>query len=330
MIPACYFPTTIVVVDDKQLFLDALSLTLGHEFVLKLFKDSKQALKFINEQALTGNITDKWISHSVIDSKSNYGFTVNLNSLHQEIYNSNRFKFLSVVTVDFFMPGYDGIEFCQQLEKLPVKRIMLTGEAEFSTALKAFNQSIIDKFIFKSSSECIDELKQAITSLQRSLFEEQSQFLLTSIHQDSKNSVSCLEDAKFIEVFDQIVKDNNICEYYLLGLPVNYLLLDFEGKPSWLMVYNDKQMDEWYELAKQRNLPTQELDLIRNRKMIPCFTSYNNPAAQAQSWESFLRPAKLVQSKERYYYAFVDDLKHLEIQQGNVLSYENFLNNINT
>ena len=52
---------------------------------------------------------------------------------------------ISTVIVDYDMPSQNGIDFCRQLSDLPIKKVMLTGRADYKLAVDSlclrFDQS---------------------------------------------------------------------------------------------------------------------------------------------------------------------------------------------
>ena len=64
---------------------------------------------------------------------------LNIDTHHQQIYNSERFAQISVVITDYAMPEMDGVDFLRQIKHSEIKRILLTGVADEKIAVKAFN-----------------------------------------------------------------------------------------------------------------------------------------------------------------------------------------------
>ena len=131
-ITCCYFPTTILFVDDKLSFLKSLMLSLDKKLAYQLFNNPTQTLDFLHNNYKPGTFTDNWLStlknsdennkttHSLID--------IDVFSIHKEIYNPDRFQEIAVVVVDYAMPDMDGLEFCQHLKDSQIKKLMLTGQ----------------------------------------------------------------------------------------------------------------------------------------------------------------------------------------------------------
>ena len=88
------------------------------------------------------------------------------------IYDKKRFDHVAILVVDYEMPDINGIEFCQKLKERKIFRIMLTAEADKDTAIKAFNNGLIDKFILKTNEELYLEITFAVQELTQRYFKE--------------------------------------------------------------------------------------------------------------------------------------------------------------
>jgi CheY-like chemotaxis protein len=164
-IPAYYYPTTTVFVDDSTDFLINFSLQLQDKLALKLFTLPQQALAFI----ATANSQQNWAQDNFMlagessgNPMTNYTVNFDVSSLLKAVNNPNRFAQVSVVIVDYDMPGMTGIEFCRKLTDQPIKKILLTGKGDEKLAVEAFNEGIIDHFILKSNRDVVKLIDQNV------------------------------------------------------------------------------------------------------------------------------------------------------------------------
>ncbi len=88
-------------------------------------------------------------------------------AIHREIYNSKRFLENTVLVIDYAMPVMHGMEVCKELSHLPIKKLMLTGEADDKLAVQAFNQKLINKFIRKGGPPTV--VASAISNYKRNI-----------------------------------------------------------------------------------------------------------------------------------------------------------------
>ena len=76
-----------------------------------------------------------------------------ISPIYQTIYNETKFNQVSVVVIDYEMPGINGIELCKLIKDTTIKKIILTSRATERIAIDAFNNQTIDAFIFKEEIE---------------------------------------------------------------------------------------------------------------------------------------------------------------------------------
>jgi len=127
----------IMLLDDEPMILKALQRLFhrGTDWEIECFQDPREALK----RAQTG------------------------------IY--------ELFIVDYKMPYMDGIEFLTQVQQVQPQsqRILLTGQADVESALKAINQANVFRFITKpwNDDELMDSVKKALhyhSVLQRNMY----------------------------------------------------------------------------------------------------------------------------------------------------------------
>src|ERR1700679_2704533 len=155
----CFYPTTVLLIDDNQAFLDNLQLNLNPHLIFSTCTQPKEVLEIITNQkeksprAVIDNCFKK--NNYIINESDNFPdhtLSIDLSELYHAVYNPNRSDFIITLIIDHDMPGMKGLELCNHLKNNSVKKIMLTGAAEANIAVDAFNKGIIDQFILKNSN----------------------------------------------------------------------------------------------------------------------------------------------------------------------------------
>jgi CheY-like chemotaxis protein len=321
----CNHPTTLIFVDDDEQFLEFTTLKLRRNFACKNFMSSREAAQFLTQEYQPHPFTQ----HSLLLSSEDNNFeqenlTINVNAIHQEIYNAARFDDISVVIVDYAMPGMNGLELCQQVKK-PIKKILLTGEADEKLATEAFNKEIIHRFIRKDDPQLSEKLQIAIRELQNGYFRDLCRIVIEAIHKNSLYRTICLDDPIFINFFNKLIKKYNFVEYYLMESIGSFLCLDAEGKPTIFAVTNDDMMDTYYRAAVDHNASESIVTAIKNKKMFPFFYSQEDYQRNPSEWKSYLHPAHVLSGKNTYFYSIITDTKIYDIQREKIKSYHQFL-----
>lgn len=330
----CFYPTTIALIDDNKEYLKHLTPRLiGKEQLPCLtYDDAQKALRFFTEEYQA----DPFLNHCLINKdageydRDRLVAELDIRAIHQEIYNARRFKEVTVLIIDYAMPHINGLDFCRQIRKRlsnnVLKIVMLTGEASQELAVQAFNEGIIDKFILKATPTLMEGLVQTVRELQTSYFLSLSEMVLSRVRNSSLLSLACINDPVFIEFFHQLCEKNKITEYYLLNEYGSYLLLNNQGKPSWLIVANSKLMEGNYQFAEYGdNVPESILSLLKNKEKIPYFHTEQDWKTPPAQWEKYMHSVQVLPGKETYYYAYITDPNAYDIQPAKILSYQQFM-----
>jgi len=326
----CSHPTRVGLVDDDEPQLEKFVLHLTGHWKLACFSysDPHKALHFLMTDYRADpfinrclrNKEDNEVEHLVVD--------FDIRAIHQEIYNPDRFNEMTVLVVDYAMPGINGVDICRLLRKNNpfLKIIMLTGEAGKDLAIQTFNEGLIDKFIMKSTPNLLTVLAQSINELQKAYFLKLSEIVLSKIAGSSDYKLTCLEDAVFVEFFTKLCDEQHIVEYYLMDNQGSFLLMDAQGKVSWLAVANEELMLTYANLAEEDAAPESVIKSLKTKQMMPYFYSEEDFNVRPAQWQQYLHAAHKLQGKETYYYAHITNPDAYKIERAKIKSYRQFLN----
>ncbi|MDO8891660.1 MAG: response regulator [Sulfurimicrobium sp.] len=305
-IPPFYYPTTVVFVDDSRDFLANLGLQLDAGLAFRLYDSPVDALVALNGSTGQPSLVERFFSVSRHGDElplSHHVIDLNLENIAREVHNERRFEQVSVVVVDYDMPGIDGLELCRNLKNPALRKILLTGKADEKVAVGAFNQGLIDRFILKQDADVIPILNRAIVDLQLAYFENLGRTVMDAL---ALGSHAFLRDPLFIEEFRRICTRLNIVEFYLSAIPEGILMLDADGEASLLIVQTEEDMLGHYEVAYDQAAPPALLDALRNNKAVPYFwRTRGDYRPDCHDWEACLHPATEFKGREWYYYAVV-------------------------
>ncbi len=328
-IPTCYFPTTALFIDDSRDFLLNFVLQLDEGLAYRIFDSPFDALDCIHQKRCELDMLSQRCLTEYTEAKNcpltNHTINLDLTAIHAEIYNSKRFSEISVVVVDYAMPGMDGLEFCRQIENTNIKKILLTGQADEKLAIEAFNQGLIHRYIKKSDPQAAELITKSIYDLQLQYFQKMSDMIVRML---SVTSPSCLHDKKFAEFFSNLLQEKGIVEYYLADNSGSFLLLDDNAHVHFLIVKNQSDMQLYYDLALDNGANEEVLDQLSVGEKIPCFWQANAQTPEWNGWSTCLVSAKRFVSDDIYFYACVKGPVLFEVQQDRVISYHHYLESI--
>lgn len=299
-----YYPTTIVCVDDDNLFLRTLSQFLKESSLISCFNAPKNAVSFFQKYTpilpkidfLRGCLeTDKYdmLKHMPVD--------LNASSLKELRNNELRHSEVSVLITDYNMPEMNGIDLCRELRELPMKKILLTGEADYQQAVAAFNEGIIDSFVRKDSPTIADDIFFQIQKLTKEYFIENTKRLLSHLETDY---LLPLSDPKFIAFFNEWCKKHHICEYYLIDKVGNFLLIDEQGNKSYFIVHTDRTLNNFIELHGDDEDAIDFIRAVKSREKVPFFGEGTEGWELAlKQWAGCFYSPEILVGAEKYYWA---------------------------
>lgn len=326
MIPCCYHPTTVMLVDDDYKYLHSLYLRLKNTVATyKLLNNPVKALHFLNEEYQSNPFINRYLQEDILHDHRI--LDVNVRAIHHEIYNPKRFAEVGGVVVDYVMPGMDGLTLCHKIADKSFRRILLTGEDQEKNAIQGFNNGDIHQYIRKDDINFNQTINLVIERAQWQYFLDQSSIIINSIAKNSQLNI--LSNLKFIQLFNDIRQKTSNIEFYLLDKQGSFLLLDKEAKPSWLIIKSDREIEKLYQYAKDEEAPAQVVDALKERKMIPYFHDDKDMQTPPSQWGRYLFPANLLQTEQNYYYAFIENTDLLKLSNESILSYGTYLETFN-
>lgn len=301
-----FYPTTVMFVDDNQRFLTNLGSRLGQPGAYRFFVSPHDALSFLLGRA--GPSATSGCVSLFADNPNPVGdhvIRLDLRSIVRTLLNPARFAEVSVVVINYDMPGINGLELCRQLADLPAKKLLFTGSADEKLAVEAFNEGVIDGFLAKGEPEVFERLAERITDLRARYFADLSRFVDEAL---SLDSMEFLRDPAFSRFFEGLCRERGVAEYYVSNEPTGLVLVDEEGAVSLLAVQSERQLAQTQEMALELGVEESLVDELAARRAMPVFwwgegVSEGNP----RMWEAHLQPIQPLEGG--YYYALVEGVE---------------------
>ncbi|MDR0755843.1 MAG: hypothetical protein LBE99_02945 [Puniceicoccales bacterium] len=326
-LPCCCYPTEVVFLDDSQSYLQMLELFFQQSNLPvspKLFSNAHEALDYINasdkmvhRQALFAHL----LKHVDTFQINNYALTVNVFDLHRVAYNPNRLSQISVIVSDYDLGDQGtGIDFCKAIVDKNIQKILLTGQSEHDFVIKAFNEGFIQRFVHKQEINDFDDIVQILTKAQRAYFQQITKTIIEAVgsRPHFPLAVYCLQFQTF---FENLLKNYDIVEYYLLDPVGSYLLLDKAGVSRILFVQNQDQhqanlLDLKDEIGQSIS---QEMEApLRRGEYIVCNPTYLDGVKRTLDVVHSIFPAVTIRDDTEdvsFYCALANDNWLLDIQK---------------
>lgn len=322
---SCYFPTTVVMVDDSKIFLDGLESCLNvKDPIFKKFTNPELALDFINNNEVKSFEFEDLITEGEESSSDWRSLLINVYGIHNEIYNKDRFKKISTVTVDYAMPTMNGVEFCRRIKDKNIQKILLTGIADEAVAIEAFNTGAINRYIKKGDPKFADELEILIEKSRYMHFMRDSNFLAQTLCAYGKTH---LKDPIFANFFHKIWSSKNFSEYYMLDHFGSYIFLNKKGSATCLFVLTESELNKLVEAAVESGDASEHvLQALQSREFMLVHYSNNGTTPPVSEWGNYLYPAKKLDGYQTYYCTF-NEISNVDIDHNKVRSFEEYINN---
>ena len=307
-LPGCFYPTEVVFVDDNESYLRVLSMFFQNirDIILKTFKDPQKALDYINNR-VAAQQRIHWEQENCFTPNS-YALKLNVFSLHKQIYNPHRYGQISVVIADHDLTEQymTGIEFCRHIEDKNIQKILFTGQADRSFVIQAFNDGIIQRYLSKGDVKDIKDILEIVKTAQRRYFVACTASLNVVLRSKPQFPLA-VHSEKFHQLFNHIVEQRNIVEYYLLDGVGSFLLVDASNKVQLLIVQNEDQIKANC-LDLQDEVEADQLEAMKEGRLIYYSTQFWDDSPHLTHSE--LIPAEvLVDGSNRFFYSITDNVE---------------------
>lgn len=303
MLPVLYFQPTVVCVDDDKLSINTYRTLFKDHFNCVFFDNGVDALNYLNKNR--SSIANINLSSLVqdYDYNSSYETLLKLSiepllHFYSEVNKSNE---IAVLLTDYYMEPMNGIELCQSIHKLPIKKFLLTEHQSLTLATNAYNNNIINYFLNKTDSPDL-----FIEGLNLLIFEYFKDISLSLKHYFEINQ-SPLTDQVFIDYFKKLFKSENIKEYYLIDNNGSYLLVNNLGHKKVLLVHTELSLNKFISNFEEIPGIQDSVDTIKNRTHIPFLgISENINFELVKSINNRLIPCSQLVGNSKYYLSLVD------------------------
>ncbi|MDR0678398.1 MAG: hypothetical protein LBF44_02575 [Holosporaceae bacterium] len=320
---SCFFPTTVVLVDDSASFLDSLMEVISIPNVtFKKFNKPSEALKYINDVSGVNRLDCSDLAIGGEEGTSDWkSILLNINCLHREIYSFDRFSRISTIVVDYSMPEMNGIELCSGINDKSIQKVLLTGVADEKIAIEAFNGGHINRFVKKGvdsfETETVENINKSIYQYFKTHTDDISRHL--SVYDKTH-----LKDPIFANFFFNTCLSRTYVEYYMLDTLGGYLFLNSKGQPSLLSVLTEYEISRIVDIGIESGEASCDvLDGLKSREYMLVSHNRAGQLPPMTEWGNYLRPARRLDGYQTYYFSFAG-AESLDLDFNNIKSFDQF------
>lgn len=304
-LPVLYFKTTVVCLDDNKEFIDSFQILLGDMFNVVTFESNLELEEYIKSyKSLIINDGFLRVIHDTDISDNNFCSLIefNLSNIFKIINDECKYNEISTLIVDYFMPGKNGIEVCKDLQNYVFRKLLITGNKDYTIGINAINAGLIHKYVEKNTDPI--KTRDIILRLSYLYFEKITSNFRSLLEIEHRLPLS---DGNFIKFFLSFMEDNKIVEYYLIDKNGSLIMIDINNKRSLLIVHTDRSLNEFITTFSDFNKLNLYIEQINSRTLLPWFGIGVNNFDVTKKIESYLYPTlNKIDGSEVYYLAHIE------------------------
>lgn len=306
-LPLFYFKPTVGWVDDDASFLNTINIIFKNHYHCSMFNKPEHAIDYIKSyQSPLSQINFKreFTESDRFGAHDHFPVDINIKNIRNLVSLPEKSSEIAVLVVDYHMPDSNGVELCEKLKSIPIKKILLTGEGTIETAIDAFNKGLIDKYI-KKGCDLGGKLKEYIDELIFQYFYEKSENLISHLE---ASKPSLLSDPIFANHFKAWCKTHDINEYYLINKQGSFLTKDKDGKLVYFIIMSEQERDDFIKNNDELvDIVNPLLTSMSEGKIIPFFGHDKESwEIDLNEWGNYFYPAEVLEGREKYYWTVVD------------------------
>lgn len=314
-----YYPIKVIFLDDNKEFLDALVLGLDNKINMYTDTNPLNVIKMIdNQKEFSIQEVTNLPKNLNLDLAGDCLIGFDISKLTNILYDPTRFDNIALIVIDHEMPEMNGIEFCNKLKEDKILKVMLTAAADKDTAINAFNNGLINKFLLKTSKDLYSELSRVIKDLTFQYFK----ILSNNIIDSSASLSKIFKNHIYQKLFNKTLEESNAIEYYLVDSSGSILFLDDLGKPTWLVIKSNDEINEQIDLLNGYEISEIALNALKNKEKLLFLFSESDYKRPIQEWENFfLNSEKL---DDEYSFAITKNKLTTAIEWNKIVSFSEY------
>lgn len=256
--PLYHRPNAVVFLDDDVRYLDMLADVMPQDWCVRLYTHTGDCIEDLRQQH------PEWQrdvdAHLQITENWRAGVSLVPQLLQYWRTQPQRYALANVLVVDYSMPAMTGLDVLKALPQWPAQRVLLTGQADESLAVKAFNQRLINQFVPKQHPQIGQYLAQVVRELNASPLPVHDSIWRNAL---KKEQHAVLQIDTVQHALAALVQERVWVEYCVLAEPFGILGLNAQAAPQWLQLEPTHDLADAAELAESAGHSSQEAHKIR-------------------------------------------------------------------
>ena len=320
-----YHPTMVVYVDDDGELLHLLPPAVG-VLPYRCYADPAELLAALERRELLTELDlNCWerVTGQIGDPETNSALILDKWMIYLRLFNPRRFDLVSVVVIDYDLPGMSGLTLCRRLAHLPCKKILLTGLGDLELAVQAFNDDLIDMYLPKSRPDLAVQVGRAVRRLQSKYFADSARMVGDFLFQDDR---PIWGNEVLGRLFQQHCTDRGVAEYYAVSDPRGFLLVNPGGEAKLWLVFSDAEIEAHAFGARALGAPAGVLAQLEGRQAIVFIGDFEGLSVlDTRRWWTACLPLTPVPGKDGLYFCITPDAAPFRVTPQSIRSYTDYL-----
>ncbi len=263
-IPLYFFPTSTAFLDDDPHFLENIKFQLKNPECIKIFNSYKKFEEYYQKHSSK-------IDAQCVELEDGYDDdSISVNVRLEKIKDVSKIKdksnLLTGVVIDYNMPLLNGLEVIKLLPS-SIYKILLTGVADESIAIEAFNNRLINQFIKKQNNNIINQLNDQIKIVHEHYFLNESN-KITSLIGEEFVRYSLINDEVYKQLWNSLVKKHDFIEGYIIDLSGSYLFYDRFGNNYCFVVQTEEQAEANIDIIPIEEFSDKVVNDIKQKRIL--------------------------------------------------------------
>ncbi len=262
-IPLYNRPNALLFLDDDPAYLEMLAIVMPRNWCVRLFTHANDCIDYLRKEHVLWE-ADLWSHQSMVDGHRS-GAALIPKMLEYWQNHTKRYSLTKVYVVDYAMPAMNGLDMLKAIPNWPQDRVLLTGKADETIAVTAFNQGLINRFVPKQRPDIGAYLTQVLGGLRTGALPLYDAVWRSTLDQQQ---LVKLHNPVVVNWLMQFLLKHQWIEYVVISQPFGVLGLTAQGTVHWLQLEIYDDLASAADLAKSCGHSALEVaDILEGRRL---------------------------------------------------------------
>jgi CheY-like chemotaxis protein len=256
-------PSAILFLDDDASYLEAMGLAMPDDWCLQLYSRVDEFIAHVNKQSTHWERDLE--EHQSMINQWHQGASLPQLMVKYWTKANQRYALANTCVVDYAMPAMNGLNVLSKCPPWLTFRILLTGKADESTAVRAFNDGLIERFMTKQHPDLAKHLHDTLSQYYYAPLDFHDGIWRYAL---SKKHSLVLRESEVRSSLRWMLLSQHFVEYVILPEPFGVLALDENAQVFWVQLELQEDLKSAAELARAAGVEHRHLEPISQGRML--------------------------------------------------------------